>query len=588
MRYRFERDKHQKRGVISNLHGFVARHLDTGFKTKWSGFWVPPYKYLDYYGFKVNGVWLGADTARAAEYGEKMVFHHRSDSFRITETIELVDQEPEFRICLEMENISDDPKAVRVGLEAAVDIREKSQDLGPTNYDVERNSTLKISSGDRFLEIEGDHLEFNGEPYMKEHSPGEKQRCLIPGEIVRKTEMEGGESIKIEYTFRTDQEGGGKLESRQQETRCNLFDRTFEASVRSMENLTYNRNGYGIIAGHPWFQSYWARDSFWTLLGFIDAGHFELAEKMLENYAQKGIPGKIALEGTEEDFPRSDSEPLYILASEKLRNHYKITDTIEKGMEEAMESLEIKENIVDHDPMGTWMDTLERSPAIDIQSLWLESARIMDDSRAKNLEEGLKKFEQEKYPKDFLGTDSPVAVNAAVPLMLGHFENQKASQYLEKLNAEFSSKYGARTRSVSDPGYQSDGYHTGSAWGLTTGWASGANARYGKERRAINFLQRLEPLMDRNQPGGIPEVVDAEKGHLLGCPEQAWSAGMMVHIFDSYILGMRPENGKLKVDPFESVECIRRDKRIGDSEVDLKFESGEVEILDGEVEIEKC
>lgn len=588
MKYRFERDKHQRRGVISNLHSFIARHLDTGFKSKWSGFWVPPYKYIDYYGFKVNGVWLGADTCNAVEYGDEMVFHHESDSFRIKEKVEMIEQEAAFKISLEMENISDAPKAVRVAMETAVDIREKSQDIGPAAYHVEKEDSIKVSSDERYLEISGEELEFKGDAYIKEHEPGERQRCLVPGEIVRKTEMQGEETIILEYRFQTDQEGGGTLEHRQQETRCNLFDRAFEASVRSMENLTYKRNGYGIIAGHPWFQSYWARDSFWTLLGFIDAGHFELAEKMLENYAERGIPGKIALDGNEENFPRSDSEPLYIIAADKLRKHYETTDTIEKGMKKAMEALDMKENIAQHDAMGTWMDTLEREPAIDIQSLWLESARIMNDSRARKLKKGLKRYEKEKYPKDFLGKDSPRAVNAAVPLMFGHFGEDKASRYLERLNAEFSSKFGARTRSVSDPGYQSDGYHNGSAWGLTTGWAAGANAQYGKEQRAINFLQRLEPLMDRNQPGGIPEVVDAEKGHLLGCPEQAWSAGMLVHIFDSYMLGMRPEDGKLKVDPFNSIECIRRDKRIGDKEVDLRFENGEVEVIDGEVEIERC
>ena len=588
MRYRFEREKHQRRGVISNLHGFVARHLDTGFKTKWSGFWVPPYKYLDYYSLRVNGVWLGAETCQASEYGENMVFHHRSDSFEITEKVELVDQKPEFKISLHMENVSDDPKAIRVGLETAVDIREKSQDIGPENYNIDRGRSLKVSAGDRFVEISGEELEFAEGAHIRDHYPGDKQRCMVPGEIVRKTELQGGETINIEYFISTDQEGGGELERRNQETRCNLFDRAFEASVRSMENLTYNRNGYGIIAGHPWFQSYWARDSFWTLLGFIDAGHFELAEKMLENYAEKDIPGKIALGGSEKPFPRADSEPLYVIAADKLERHHKISDTVKTGMKHAMKALELEDNIATHEPMGTWMDTLERAPANDIQSLWLEAARIMDDSRASKLEKGLKQFETDKYPKDFLGDDSPVAVNAAVPLMFGHFEEEKASKYLQKLNAEFSSKYGARTRSVSDPGYESDGYHSGSAWGLTTGWAAGANARYGKERRAINFLQRLEPLMDRNQPGAIPEVVDSEKGYLLGCPEQAWSAGMLVHIFDSYILGIQPEDGKLKVNPFESVDCIRRDKRIGDKEVDLKFESGEVEILDGDVEIEKC
>jgi hypothetical protein len=85
MKYTLTENLHEKNGVISNLHGFLNRHLDTGFKTKWSGYWVPPYKFLDYYAFKVNGIWLDSDTLEATEYGDDMTFHHRLDSLRVEE-----------------------------------------------------------------------------------------------------------------------------------------------------------------------------------------------------------------------------------------------------------------------------------------------------------------------------------------------------------------------------------------------------------------------------------------------------------------------------------------------------------------------
>ncbi|MFB6147729.1 MAG: amylo-alpha-1,6-glucosidase, partial [Candidatus Nanohaloarchaea archaeon] len=66
------------------------------------------------------------------------------------------------------------------------------------------------------------------------------------------------------------------LESREQELSHETLGRCFNSAVDSMENLVYDRNGKGVIAGHPWFQDYWARDSFWTLLGLVDAGYFEL------------------------------------------------------------------------------------------------------------------------------------------------------------------------------------------------------------------------------------------------------------------------------------------------------------------------
>jgi len=588
MRYRFERDFHLKKGVVSNLHGFVYRHMDTGFKTKWSGFWVPPYKYLDYYGIKLNGVWLGPETLEASEYGDSMVFHHRTDFLIVHERVKVPEGKAGFEVELEIKNTSDDPKAVKSSLKAGIDIREKSEDLGPKEYNVRREDNIEVEKDGKKLVISGKRLNFQGEPYIQNHKPGEQQRCLIPGELFKKIEIDAKDSIELSYRFDTGNKAEGEQQRQKQVLEKNKFGRCLEESVRSMENLEYNRNGYGIIAGHPWFQSYWARDTFWTLLGYIDAGHYEKSEKILTNFAEKGVPGKIALEGTEKKFPRSDTEPLFIIASEKLRRHYKINDGIREARKKAINALEMEENIVAHDPMGTWMDTLERSPAIDIQSLWLEAARIMNDERAEKLEKGMESFKGERYPKDYLGEDSPRTVNPAVPMMLGHFERKEADKYLEKMNAEFSSYYGARTQSSADPGYESDGYHTGSAWGLTSGWAAAANAYYGKEKRALNFMERMRSHLDRNQPGALPEVNDSESGRSLGCDEQAWSAGMFVHVIDSYILGMTPEDGILNVDPFEDFSCIRRNKRVEDQRVDLKFERGEVEVIDGEVEIERC
>lgn len=565
--------------MISNLHGFINRHLDTGFRTKWSGYWAPPYKFLDYYGVKINGIWLDPESLNATEYGESIAYHHETDSLEITEKVLTPERLPGFRLELEIQNKMDEKKALHTVIEPGIDIRKIDEDLGPEEYEMDKGKNrLTVSNQNRKLMISGDSFELDGGSYTKEHFPGEKQRCFIPGQLVFRREIEPHSSETIELEFTTSDASFKSLETVEQQLEHPL-GRTFQCSIDSMENLVYDRNGVGVIAGHPWFQSYWARDTFWTLLGMIDAGYFELSEQILQNFAERGLPGKINLDGEEEEIEREDTGPLFIIAADKLRRHHGITQEIEEAMEEAMERLELDGNVVNHSEDGTWMDTLEREKAVDIQSLWLEAADIMDDPKKKKLEKGLEKFEENGHLTDQLKDESPETINPAIPLMFNQVDPEIAEEQLEKINGEFCSRFGTRTRSAVDPGYDSGGYHTGSSWGLTTGWAAAANLRNGNTTQGKNFLQKMEQLLDRDQPGALPEVVDSENGELLGCPEQAWSAGMFVHVVDTYLLGIRPKDDHVEIDPVIETSATRTGKRVKGERLDLEFSDGEVEVL---------
>lgn len=589
MKYTLHENLSETCGTVSNLHGFIHRYNDTGFSNKWTGYWSPPYKYLDYFAFKINGVWLDGDTLDATEYGEKFVFHHSTDSLNIRETVECPEGVPGFKVKLEIENTTHDMKAVQTKMEPGVDIRNKFQDLGPEEYAYDiSESRLMVEKNNRKLVFSSNPVpEFDRRDELKTHYPGEKQRCFIPGDLVYQLELEPGETKIIEIDISTDNGSFDSLESREQSLELEEVGWVFKNSIDSMENLVYDRNGKGVIAGHPWFQSYWARDSFWTLLGLIDAGYFELSHEILENYVEKGLDSRIMLDGNTEDHGRSDTSPLFIIAADKLRRHYRVSDSVKSGMDDAMESLELDGNIVDHDAEGTWMDTLERPQAVDIQSLWLEAAEIMDDEVKTDLREGLEQFKDVDYMKDYLDEDSPETVNPAVPLMFGHADRKDAETYLEKLNAEFSSRFGARTRSFADPGYDSSGYHTGSVWGLTTGWAAAANLRHGKETKAVNLLEKFAQFLDSGQLGALPEIVDAENGENLGCLEQAWSAGLIVHVVDSYLLGIKVEDSKVVINPPENFSGVRKGKRVGEDELDLEFSNGKATVLnDPDIEVE--
>jgi len=585
MKYTLHENLRQYNGISSNLQGFLNRYLDTGFKSKWSGYWSPPYKFLDYYAVKINGQWLGPNCLEATEYGDNFTFHHETDSLEITEKVETPDSLPGFKLRLEIENRTDEKKAVHTVLEPGVDIRKVDQDIGPEDYQIEEGKDrLTVSNQEGKLMITGKDFEREDGSYIKEHYPGDKQRCFIPGQLVFRREVKAGETETLEIEFTTSNASFRSIETIEQDLKHSL-GRTFNSSIDSMENLIYDQNGIGIIAGHPWFQSYWARDSFWTVLGLIDAGYFELSHEILQNFAEKGIPGKINLDGTEEELERSDTEPLFIIAADKLRRHYKISSQIEKAMEDSMDELELDEGIVKHSETGTWMDTIKRDKAVDIQSLWLEAANIMEDDRKEELEKGLRKFEAEDHIKDELDGGSET-INPAIPLIFNQTDPEITENQLEKINGEFSSRYGARTRSAVDPGYDSSGYHTGSTWGLTTCWAAAANLRNGKCQQGKNFLQKMELFLDKDQPGALPEVADSESGELLGCPEQAWSAGLFVHVVDTYLLGIKVKEDHVEINPCEEVSAERFGKRVKNEKLDLEFEEGEVTVLnDPELDI---
>jgi len=590
MEYRLREDFGEKKGVISNTHGFVSMYLDGGFKEKWNGYWSPSYKYLDYFAVKVNGIWLNEETLQEASYGEKTVFYHRASSLKIRQEVSCPDEIPGFKVKWEVENVSDSEKAVKASIETGVDIRPRNKDIGGKNYTVEdSNAGMKIikDDRDRYLTVTGEKFEFEEASYTKEHYPAEQQICIIPGDIFCRCELEPGEKKEAQLVFRTEGEPGREIKGSESSLRHEELGRTFDYSVESMENLIYDKNGLGVIAGHPWFQNYWSRDTFTTLMGMIEAGMFEESREILKNFAQRDdFPSKIQTNGgTETTYPRCDTVPLFALAVEKLDRHSEASEELVKRAEDLLEEKRPQGKVVEHDSAGTWMDTLEREKSIEIQAEWIAALDAFDKETQK-LTQGMERFEKDDYLRDNLGDDFE-SINPALAMILYPFEEEKAEEHLEKINGEFSSRYGARTRSVTDHEYDPSGYHTGSVWGLTTAWAAAANLKYGNYDHGKNFLEKMIKFIDRNQLGALPEVVNSETGESLGCDEQAWSAGLFVFVLDYYLLGIQVGDDKVVINPSGDVTAERKNKKIRGEKLDLRFEGGEVEILNNQdLEIE--
>lgn len=587
MEYRIRDEFSEKKGIISNSCGFLSTYLDTNFKDKWNGYWSPSYKYLDYFAVKVNGVWLDQNNLVETKYGDTITYIHEIPGMKIVQEIKTPEALNGFELEIEKFNKSGAKKAVRTSIEVAADIRPRTKDLGPKQYNLTKlTNGIKIEKDEKQFSITSENFKIEEHNYIKEHYPNEKQRCIVLEDISCMCEIDSHGSDKAKISFEISEDVENVQINQDSRIKNSEHSRPFNQSISSLENLYYGKNGSGVIAGHPWFQNYWARDSFWASLGMIDAGMFEAVERLLKNFADRNnFPSKIHTNGGEEsEYPRSDSIPLFAIAVDELNKVYDIDKDLKEITNEILSENRPKTKLVDHDPKGTWMDTLKRGKAVDIQSLWIE-ALDRHNRGTKMLKSGLDEFKNERYMSDNLKSDFE-SINPTIPLMFDQISSEKAEIYLTKINGEFSSRFGARTRSVVDPGYNSTGYHTGSVWGLTTCWAAAANLNYNKTEHGLNFLRKLGSFIDENQLGALPELVDAEEGANLGCDEQAWSAGMFVHVIDSYLLGIEVKNGIMYVDPKDGVELVRENKRIGNEKIDIKVKNGEFEILNSpEIEI---
>ena len=69
--------------------------------------------------------------------------------------------------------------------------------------------------------------------------------------------------------------------------------------------------------------------------------------------------------------PSADSTPLWVIAVSDFVKNYGGLESFKKGIDNALLfGLRHLDGLVGHDPKLSWMDTLERHKAIEVQSLW--------------------------------------------------------------------------------------------------------------------------------------------------------------------------------------------------------------------------
>jgi len=349
-----------------------------------------------------------------------------------------------------------------------------------------------------------------------------------------------------------------------------------------------SRPGWGDARpGYAWF---FGRDACWSADALLAAGRFDDARVALEFLARTmDVTGQVAHEVTTSGvahYDAADSTPLFLrlvgryvawtgdLATvralwPRVRAAFDVCCRHDRDGDALPENSGVGHGWIESGPLGggavtsyvaaIWIDALAAlvglSDHVGDAELaarardWWSRARASFDHRLRDPDSGLVALQ--------LGADGQRQMDrtalSAVPILLGVDSAASARDVLQVLaSADFSAPWGVRLISRRDARYRARGYHFGAVWPLYTGWAAWASFALGEGDLGLKHLTAVASCAAARERGAFDEVLDGETGAAAGvCPDQAWSAAMVVSPVICGMLGMVPDAplGRCLLDP---------------------------------------
>ena len=372
-----------------------------------------------------------------------------------------------------------------------------------------------------------------------------------------------------------------------------------------------SRPGWG--DGRPGYGWYFGRDACWTAFATLAAGDREIARDTLRFLARtQDVSGKVLHEYTTSGlvhYDAADSTPLFLLLVARyaawsadlpfldrlwpsVLAAYRFCLETDRDGDGLIENHRVGHGWIEHGPLGGLHVTLY------LAACWLAALEGLapvarargDDAFAGELESraararaaiGARFHTPDGWALGLEADGTPRVRRTAmlaVPLLLGAVPaTDAAGWYTAVASPDFSTPWGVRMIAASDPLFDPVGYHQGAVWPLYTGWVSLAEWRAGRGVAALAHLRANAGLAEERARGAFDEVLHGTERLAAGiCPDQAWSAAMVVLPAVEGLWGVTPDalSAAVRVAPSlppEWNEMALRGIRVGATTLSLRL-----------------
>jgi predicted glycogen debranching enzyme len=353
-----------------------------------------------------------------------------------------------------------------------------------------------------------------------------------------------------------------------------------------------------VIAGYHWFSD-WGRDTMIALPGLtLSTGRSDVARSILMEFARyvdRGmLPNRFPDSGETPEYNTVDATLWFFEAVRALAAHTRdydfvkrdlypmlvdITDWHERGTRYGIHM--DSDGLLQAGQPGvqlTWMDakigdwvvTPRRGKPVEIQALWYNALRIMEEWSAAfaypaeaHRYRALAGRVRESFSARFWNTlagclfdvidgesrDASIRPNQIFAVSLNHHMLGPAEErsVVSVVKRELLTPYGLRTLAPADPHYlgryegdplsRDASYHQGTVWPWLLGPFLRAYLQVNQysqvaKEQAREWMSALRDYMENEGVGQIPEIFDGDAPHRAGgCIAQAWSVAELLRVW---------------------------------------------------------
>jgi len=371
-----------------------------------------------------------------------------------------------------------------------------------------------------------------------------------------------------------------------------------------------------VIAGYHWFGD-WGRDTMIALPGLtLPTGRFEIARSILRTFAQNVdhgmLPNRFPDAGETPEYNTVDAtlwffeavrayhaytadlafvqQELYPVLSDIINWHVRGTRYgIKLDVAGLLNSGEPGVQLTWMDAkVGDWVVTPRHGKPVEIQALWYNAIRIMEDFAARTADKtGRKRYnnmaaltkwsfnrlfwnEDGSYLYDVVNGGPPdrsIRPNQIFAVSLPHsmLSPERAKRVVAVVQEHLLTPYGLRSLAPSDPQYHGrytgdgadrDGaYHQGTVWPwlmgpLITAYMKVDGGSKAARMQAEKWLSPLKNHLCNAGLGHISEIFDGDVPHRpIGCIAQAWSVAEVLRTVVEDVYGIRPQQPAALLEP---------------------------------------